>query len=1101
MQKQEKSRKPLIIGIIAAVVILAVLLALLLTQCVGGQGNGDSTPTTTVDANEVPTYELYWNVDRAEYDGKSEAGMSSRMPEDDGYFHVRFFCEGEIITLKVADRKLINAIDVQSLMGLEFDENGIVIGVLKLEEMPLEKVGWQFFVQSAARTMIKLNSSEGLNGMEVLLEDLDPNRIWDMTGKSGPVGSVAEAITYDKIMAVQNQAGQVTHVFIFERPNWMMSHKAYCEHCKEEVEWLEWVKTDEVPSTTGHYQLQNDIAKKTGQTQPAEDTKICLDLNGYRIDGKSGSRVYAFRNVGITMAIMDTSEKQNGVIATHGKHDQGGPVWVTKGALYLYSGSIDASDATSEKSGVALSISNGAYFYMYGGSVIGGTATYTYNQETGKYGGGLGGAITCSGKMVMNGGEIRDGHAEAVAIYKDGKIDSHQRGIGGNLYVSSTGVFEMNGGTIKNGRAGSGGANIYGDGKAEITINGGSIEGGVTYGKGKNGGSIFLGSKTTFTMNGGSIIGGTSYNAGGNLYTNGVVVITGGYIGGGVCRNFTTGKINVNSANPNMFIVNGKVTMWGGTIAGGVSITDTKAGDNNYATLALYGAPQITGGTNGIDLTIAANENKIIVGTLYDYAKIGVTTTKGLFSEITSKDNLDNFYSNTEGAEVVYFEERLGLGRAACICGKSHGETVSEAHNVGCDGKVLFWVPWTSTTSIPTTTGNFYLLKDVTTTKQTTILSAYQNINLDLNGKNITLAVPPSAQDGFRLYRCDQDSKLAITDTTDKPGTLKTVMPGEDAVYPGKTVKTKAVKDEDGKVIEPAVYYTEEEMRAFWANGNTGMLLWARGGEISVHNGILDGSNLTGNKNGMVIYAGTMSVTDEEPGEKTTFYGKVNIYGGTVKCGYTKNTGNVFANAGCELNMYGGEITGGRANDGGNVYVPAKSVFNMYGGTISDGLVDRSEDEVDGGLGGNVHVAGTMNMYGGTIENGEVYGGKKGGGHGGNIYVAGTLNAEGGLITAGWAKGVGGNIGTVASGSVINLAGVKVTDGEATIGGNVADIIRSNNGLSITNGTVLSGGKAGTNADHRRRLGNPGTQIALGQYSVNYHMRTKKRNALPCRVN
>ena len=36
MSKQEKSRKPLIIGIVAAVVILAALLGLLLTQCVGG---------------------------------------------------------------------------------------------------------------------------------------------------------------------------------------------------------------------------------------------------------------------------------------------------------------------------------------------------------------------------------------------------------------------------------------------------------------------------------------------------------------------------------------------------------------------------------------------------------------------------------------------------------------------------------------------------------------------------------------------------------------------------------------------------------------------------------------------------------------------------------------------------------------------------------------------------------------------------------------------------------------------------------------------------------------------------------------------------------
>ena len=39
--------------------------------------------------------ELREHVDLAEYRGKSEAGMSSRAPEADGYFYIRFFTEGE----------------------------------------------------------------------------------------------------------------------------------------------------------------------------------------------------------------------------------------------------------------------------------------------------------------------------------------------------------------------------------------------------------------------------------------------------------------------------------------------------------------------------------------------------------------------------------------------------------------------------------------------------------------------------------------------------------------------------------------------------------------------------------------------------------------------------------------------------------------------------------------------------------------------------------------------------------------------------------------------------------------------------------------------
>ena len=1064
MQKQEKSRKPLIIGIIAAVVILAVLLALLLTQCVGGQGNGDSTPTTTVDANEVPTYELYWNVDRAEYDGKSEAGMSSRMPEDDGYFHVRFFYEGETITLKVADRKLINAIDIQDVMGLEFDENGIVVGVTSLDDMPLEKVGWQFYVQSAARTMLKLNSSESMNGMEVLLEDLDPNRIWDMSGKSGPVGTVTEAIGYDKVLAVQNLAGEVTHVYIYQRPNYMLTHKAYCEHCKEEVTWSEWVKTDSMPSVSGHYQLQTDV-KLPGQNSLPEDCKLCLDLNGFRIDGKSGARAISMHNAGVTLAIMDTSEKETGVIASHGKTDQGGVVWVRYGALYLYSGTLDASDSYSQLNGACVECGNGKFFYMYGGTIIGGRATYSYNEAKNTYGNGLGGALSIGGKFVMHDGEIRDGYAESAITYKN-NAPVYNRGMGGNIFFTGSAEFEMNGGTIKNGRAGNAGGNIYADGACELTINGGTISGGIISGKGKNGGSVYISSKATVTMNGGSIYGGVSYNCGGNVYLNGTLNMNGGYIGGGACYNFTTGKLNPTEASRNLFVVNGKFYMWGGSIEGGVSAIDSAKNGTQNAVVGLYGVARIDGSTVGRNLTISGSNDgvKVMVGNMYDGAKIGVNTTVGLFTEPTKEVYKKYFYSDIEGADVVYHAERLGLGRLRCICGNSKDATVSESHINGCDGEILMWAPWTSTSTVPTTSGTYYLLKDVTTTKQS-VIGAGNDIKLDLNGKNITLKVAASTYDGFRLYRADNGSKLAITDTTTTPGTLQTVMPGEDAKYPGKTVKKAAVKDEDGKVIEPAVYYTEEEMRALWAKGNFGMLLWARGGEITVHNGILDGSNLTGAQNGMVVSVGNNTVTDEETGEKTKYIGKLDLYGGTIIGGYTKATGNINVATDAVMNVYGGTITDGRANAGGNISV--FGTLNIHGGTITNGLVDRSEEEVDGGAGGNINIdaSGTVNMYGGVVSNGTVKGGQKGGGHGGNIHVYGKLNAYGGVIRDGEATGAGGNVGTIGASSVITLDGVQVLDGVAGSGGNVAVLVRSNKGLYILGDTVISGGHAKSTKD------------------------------------
>ena len=221
--------------------------------------------------------------------------------------------------------------------------------------------------------------------------------------------------------------------------------------------WSEWIKDTTMPMNSGHYQLQNDIQLKTQASLP-EDVKLCLDLNGYRIDGnQNGGRAISMHNPAITLAIMDTSEEQTGVIACHEKVDQGGCVWVRYGALYLYSGTLDASDAYGQKGGIAVDCGKEKFFYMFGGEIIGGRATYTYNAEKNTYGAGTGGAVTIGGKFVMHDGVIRDGHAEAAVIYKNGQIDSYQRGSGGNLYLSGTSEFEMNGGTIKNGMAGSAG--------------------------------------------------------------------------------------------------------------------------------------------------------------------------------------------------------------------------------------------------------------------------------------------------------------------------------------------------------------------------------------------------------------------------------------------------------------------------------------------------------------------------------------------------------------------------------------------------------------------------------------------------------------------
>ena len=1000
--------------------------------------------------------------------------MSSREKEADGFFHIRFAYNGEQVTYKTADRKLVNAIDVADIVGLEFDKDGIIVGVLQLDDMPLEKVAWKFYVQSVGGKAIKTNSSETFEGMETMLTN-NSAIIMDVVGKEGEPGCIGNPVEGDRIYAIKNLAGELTHVFIYERPTYMLYHEDYCEHCKETVKWGEWVRTDIMPTRSGHYQLQDNVQLKKQQSLSMDDQKICLDLNGKRVDGGNGWRIYALFNPGSSLALMDTSEEKTGILAAHGDGDQGMCVWVRYGQLHLYSGTLDGTDARSDLNGVAINVPKNAYFYMHGGEIIGGRAYPRRNAETGKYSNGLGGSMYVSGKFVMNGGVIRDGYAEAVTTTNKDGSTSITRGLGGNLFVGGSAELELNGGVIKNGRAGNLGGNIYMDGACTVTINGTRIEGGKTLGKDKSAGSIMIGSsKATLTMNSGAITGGTSYNTGGNIYCQGNFTMNGGTISGGKCYSYTTNELKADSNNYNVRIYNGKFVMNGGRIHGGVGFADSSTTDKYQATLILGGNAVIKSDEpNATNLFISTGGNpKIVVNKMGAKASIGVTTMRGVFTEPTAQQNATAFFSDVEGAEVLHTEKGLALGRYSCVCG-------NRTHTNGCDGTQHMWAPWVYKASLPVSEGNYFLTKDVTTTYAYWVAKK-ATVRLDLNGKNVTLDVPNHYGDGFRVYVADWLSTLVITDTTDKPGTLRTVMPTAEEAQ-----ATLAEKVANGE-------FTADEAKTKLNNqekGNSGMIFWAYGGNVVMHNGILDNSHNTGSKAGMTVYASRRTYNEVEgiptftmygglnKGAETSSYGaaicggkksEINIHGGIVEGG--RSTGSVGGNiyVGGKFYMDGGIVRNGyAASSGGNMYVESASdcaasavitgTAQVLGGTTGD-----AEAQKDWGRAGNICLTGkgaSLTVDGNAVISGgkAIRSGSNKGGNGGNIQANSNtiITMKGGTITSGSAAFSGGNIYTTGK---LTMSGGKIQDGTAIrFGGN----IYAYNGTEVTiSGGTISGGKS-----------------------------------------
>ena len=290
---------------------------------------------------------------------------------------------------------------------------------------------------------------------------------------------------------------------------------------------------------------------------------------------------------------------------------------------------------------------------------------------------------------------------------------------------------------------------------------------------------------------------------------------------------------------------------------------------------------------------------------------------------------------------------------------------------------------WTGTSSVPTTTGKYYLTQDISVSS-TVKIAPDQNVTLCLNGHKINAT--------NRIYYVS--GTLNICDCC----------------------REKA-EGEQGAIISSST-------------GTMGAILYMyHGGEFNLYSGNLTATN-TYNQRAIIVMGGDSGKYDNENDRTQTF----NMYGGKIYGGkVTTNGGNISTVRTAQINIYGGEISGGNASEyGGNIYLKGsstsnKTVLNIYGGIISGGTSGKN--------GGNIYGADTaqINIYGGTVENGTSLA------NGGNIAMnCDDLHMEGGVISGGSAV-LGGNIFVPdADSTQLVLNGGTITGGKAeTHGGNI----------------------------------------------------------------
>ena len=179
----------------------------------------------------------------------------------------------------------------------------------------------------------------------------------------------------------------------------IVSHDSkYCKHCEKTVEWTKWTSKTALPTTAGHYYLENDVTLSKAATVNAGVKDIVLCLNGHDVKG-TASRVYSFK--GESLTIMDCTGKgklYNSKTASLGT-TQGAVFWVqNKGTLNIIDAVIDGSAVNTQGRGVVICAENGTKINITNSTLYGGkTSQKDDNTKTGR-----GGVIAALGSAQIS---------------------------------------------------------------------------------------------------------------------------------------------------------------------------------------------------------------------------------------------------------------------------------------------------------------------------------------------------------------------------------------------------------------------------------------------------------------------------------------------------------------------------------------------------------------------------------------------------------------------------------------------------------------------------------------------------------------------------
>ena len=778
---------------------------------------------------------------------------------------------------------------------------------------------------------------------------------------------------------------------------------------------------------------------KAGDTGNAENVTLNLCdcdttkehyFKDYKIDTYYGSDYNYYSWVPATNKDEATHTVKGGVITSYNS-----VVSVHMSSTFnMYGGTLTGS---CDRKACAVPVDRGSTFNMYGGAICG-----TYND-------GSGGAVYLGSSGDDTGNDTWKNNA--FNMY-GGLITDNGARQGGAIYVYC-GNCNIAGGTIENNTATQFGGAIYDDNRlvdGVTSVSGTAlIRGNMALTEG--GGGVYFGyngSQTgVFHMTGGKITGNNAKYGGGiwclpetgkkQMFFGGTAKVTGNVIGGTKAAGesvYTGGTADNLRVGSNRMFYFGDGTTVAAPAQGmelGVKSNDTVY---SYKPVAIAGTENSGYG----DYLIPDDEtqevfyddtNKTLglkTATTYSVSCSGITNGKVEANKTSAKagatvtltvtpsegyqlkaGSLQATYNTSQTCELTQDENdktKYTFKMPAydvTVTAEFESSIVPHTHKI--DGDDVEFTPWGDktgeTTSLPTTSGNYYLTKDVKLSSQYQVKSTGDvvMVNLclnghvvDCNGKDFFVGANPN----------DYNSKVSLTiDDCDTTTSHKGYL-AANGYWVHDEAGTHVPNTANGeKSYDPIIGGVITNSR--------GIGIFA---ELNLNGGTIAGFDSPSSYGSIVLY------------DNSRF-----IMNGGALIANRSQTGVYVYYPSCEFDMKGGIIRDNTSTDkGGGVYV-YKGVFNMTGGEISRNHAPNG--------GGGVYIGSQADAKVSLT--------------GGKIYDNTATNAGGGVFTWGTKEG------SFMLGGSVKIYGNKVKEGEADSDSDV----KENNGRPTIG--LVDGNRAG----------------------------------------